>query len=351
MKLSIQNAATAVALALSTYSMKSTYEDVSIDTPAVVVQNKSKPAELGTNDETSWTKIRDLLEYIQRFESTGAAKSQGVLSAYEVVHGGIAAVDRPSVVLTRMTVAEVLAWQETIDSLYKSEAAGAYQVMEDTLRGLVETGQIDPEAVFNEATQDNVAELLMERRGLSQFIAGDITAEEFADNLAREWASFPVMRDQKGASRHVKRGQSYYAGDGLNKAHADPDEFLNMVKGIVMVPAASPEGTKVVNADVPEEVQSQPVRSEVRANATTAGTIALGATKLIDSQITIDGQIDLTNYHAWNITTKAKYEFETQTYKIGGSATYKRDNLSYSFSGTHDSDDDTEFKAEVKYRF
>lgn len=180
--------------------------------------------------EPAPTGIRSLMEFIQRFESSGAVKFQGVESAYQVVYGGIAAADRPTVALTTMTVAEVLAWQDGIDGSYLSEAVGAYQVLEDTLRGLVDSGQIDPGLLFNETTQDTVAKLLMERRGLSKYLAGELSAEDFADNLAREWASFPVVRDQKGANRHVKRGQSYYAGDGLNKAHADVGEFLNVVR-------------------------------------------------------------------------------------------------------------------------
>lgn len=38
-----------------------------------------------------------------------------------------------------------------------------------------------------------------------------------------EWASFPVLVGTKGQKRTVKRGQSYYAGDGLNKALVAPD--------------------------------------------------------------------------------------------------------------------------------
>jgi muramidase (phage lysozyme) len=179
------------------------------------------------------SRVRGLLDYIQRYESEGATKSQGVESAYLVVYGGIASGDRPSVRLTNMTVAEVLAWQDSIDAKYSSEAAGAYQVMEDTLRDLVKAARVDANALFDEKVQDTVAELLLERRGLSEFMSGKISAEDFADQLAREWAGFPVVRDQMGHKRYVQRGQSFYAGDGLNKAHADPDEFLSVLRSIL----------------------------------------------------------------------------------------------------------------------
>ena len=42
--------------------------------------------------------------------------------------------------------------------------------------------------------------------------------------LAKEWASFPVPSRMRGAHRTVERGQSYYAGDGVNKALISPDK-------------------------------------------------------------------------------------------------------------------------------
>jgi len=300
-----------------------------------------------TTEDDPFTNVRELLEYIQRFESSGAVNSQGVQSAYEVVYGGIDAADRPAA-LTSMTVAEVLAWQDSIDARYPSEAAGAYQVMEDTLRGLVDSGQVSPDAVFNEATQDFVANLLMERRGLSKFVAGKLSAEKFADNLAREWASFPVVRNQQGAKRYVERGQSYYAGDGLNKAHADADEFLGVVEGILLPPGELLEATTTTTWNAQEQTREH---REASANASKTGTVTLGATKPVDGPVKFNGQIDLINYRDWKVTTNAAYVFESNSYQVGGTATYAKDNLSFSFSGEHDTDDSTEFSAEMKLRF
>ncbi|UWQ29088.1 hypothetical protein [Leisingera sp. M523] len=312
-----------------------------IETGAAIV-------EMGTFEEDPFAEVRGLLGYIRRFESVGAATSQGVQSAYQVVYGGIAATDRPTEALTSMTVAKVLAWQDSIDARYPSEAAGAYQVMEDTLRGLVDAGQIDPDAIFNEATQDYVAELLMKRRGLSKFVTGEISTEEFADNLAREWASFPVVRDQQGAKRYVERGQSYYAGDGLNKAHADPDEFLSIVERIRVTSTELPEDTTTAASKAPEQVTK---RREPSENASETGAVTLGATKWADGPIEISGQFDFVDQYGWNILSNAEYVFESDIYEIGGSATYEKDDLSFSFSGAHDAGDNTEFSAEVEYRF
>lgn len=61
---------------------------------------------------------------------------------------------------------------------------------------------------------------LLRGRGMQRFLDGQIDVDDMALGLAKEWASLPVPNDMKGASRQIKAGQSYYAGDGLNKAHA-----------------------------------------------------------------------------------------------------------------------------------
>jgi len=337
------------ALSVGTYKLQSS-TDLFVE---AVEQIETETTIVGIDaiGEVPSATVAGLTEYIQRFESAGAVNSQGVQSAYQVVYGGIASGDRPTVALTRMTVAEVLAWQDSIDSRYLSEAAGAYQVMEDTLRDLVKAGKVDPEAVFNKATQDAVAKLLMERRGLSKFVAGEISAKDFAANLAREWASFPVVRDQQGAHQKVARGQSYFAGDNLNKAHADVDEFLEVIEGVLAGSADSPKDSTVASVSALGQARPEPMQSEASSNASNSGNVTLGATKPVDGPIKINGKIDLVNYHDWNITTDAEYEFESDSYKFGSSASYEKDDLSFSFSGTHDSDDNSEFDVEVKYHF
>lgn len=178
-------------------------------------------------------RLDPLFDLLIKHEIGGAAQQQGVPSPYHVVSGLIAPTRRPPKPLTEMTVGEVLAWQASIDKFQMSEAAGAFQVMEDTLRDLVKSGKVDRDMLFNKTGQRHVAKLLLERRGLNDFLAGQMTLQTFADQLAREWASFPVMSDQRGQRRWVKRGQSYYAGDGLNKAFADPDEVIEALNQVL----------------------------------------------------------------------------------------------------------------------
>ena len=54
-----------------------------------------------------------------------------------------------------------------------------------------------------------------------------------ARNLAMEWASLPVLIACQGAHRRVAAGETYYAGDKLNRALVPPDHVrvvLNEVK-------------------------------------------------------------------------------------------------------------------------
>lgn len=168
--------------------------------------------------------VKPLLDFIAKPESGGD---------YNVVWGRIKPADRPKRPLVSMTIAEVLAWQESIDAQYQSEAAGRYQIMEDTLRPLPAAAGLKMYDLFNEANQDALATVLLRRRGLDKFIAGQIGAEEFANSLAREWASLPVVTGPKA-------GRSFYAGDGLNKSHVSVEEFLAAVRAVKDIPAPTP---------------------------------------------------------------------------------------------------------------
>ena len=163
----------------------------------------------------------EILAIIRKHESGGN---------YNIVWGGIAAKDQPPRQLTQMTIAQVLAWQDSIDSDYMSEAAGAYQILEDTLRGLYRSAGLSPASLFNVANQDRLAVALLERRGLSRYRQGDLTEKDFGQNLAKEWASFPAQtKDKRG---RTATGQSYYAGDGLNRSLTSKSQVLSAIRRI-----------------------------------------------------------------------------------------------------------------------
>lgn len=160
--------------------------------------------------------LKPLLALIRRHESNGD---------YNAIWGGIARKDYPEKPLTAMSIGEVLYWQDKVDKDYQSEAVGAYQFLEDTLRDIYVPAGFDGGSPFDEATQDALAEFLLRRRRLSDYLAGIISAEDFGNHLAKEWASFPVVTGPN-------RGRSYYAGDGLNMAHAKPAEVIAAIRAI-----------------------------------------------------------------------------------------------------------------------
>lgn len=141
---------------------------------------------------------------------------------YEVIYGHRQ--DRLSKPLTRMTVDEVIAAQRTWSRSHGSSAAGAPQFIRKTLIGLKEELGLRGSQIFDANLQDRLAYHLLIRRGYHQFVNGEIDRTEFGRRLAGEWASFPVLDGTRGAHRHVQRGQSYYAGDSLNKALVSPEK-------------------------------------------------------------------------------------------------------------------------------
>lgn len=176
-------------------------------------------------------RVDPLLDFIGHYEAKGS---------YSIVWGRIKKQHLPPKELPKMTIAEVLGWQDRIDPFYMSEAAGKFQVLEDTLRDVYPEAGLRLSDLFDEKGQKKIALALMRRRGLERYVNGQITAEKFANSLAKEWASLPLVNGPK-------KGLSYYSGDGLNKAHAPVGPFLDAIRQLKKPPfndAVPPEETK-----------------------------------------------------------------------------------------------------------
>lgn len=173
--------------------------------------------------------VKPLLDFIGKIEGRGD---------YNIVWGGIKAKDWPPKHLTTMTIREVLAWQDKIDPRYQSEAAGVYQILEDTLRGLYAEAGLTLDSLFDRAGQDALAVQLLKRRGLKKFLAGQMSVNDFCNSLAVEWASLPVVSGPK-------TGKSFYGGDGLNKSLVSVKAFTDVVSSIrPSIPNPRPEPAK-----------------------------------------------------------------------------------------------------------
>lgn len=186
---------------------------------------------------------RALLDFIYRTE-TGLDRP----ACYEVIYGRKQ--DQLKKPLTTMTIGEIVDAGPSWTKRFGSSAAGAAQFMRATLQGLAKDypDDINGSTVLDGAMQDRLGYALLLRRGYVSFMAGRITRTEFGKRLAMEWASFPVLEGCPGAHRPVARGQSYYAGDGQNKALVHPQTVERLLDTVYKMGAGGEAG-----ADLPEE--------------------------------------------------------------------------------------------------
>lgn len=158
--------------------------------------------------------ISQILDVIGRAEAP---------SGYDTVYAGSKV--RPSRPITSMTVSQVMDWQRaSIAAGSVSSAAGRYQIIYKTLRGLVSSGVLRAGELFNASAQDRAAHALMKGRGLDSYQSGTMSAETFANNLAKEWAGLPVVSGSKA-------GRSYYDGYAGNSATVQPADVLAALSG------------------------------------------------------------------------------------------------------------------------
>ncbi len=183
--------------------------------------------------------------------------------------------------LTDLTIGEVLARGSTWPKAHGSSACGRYQFMAGpghTLAGLCKELRLKSDQVFDADLQDRLGYHLLRRRGYDQFAAGELSAVEFAKRLAQEWASLPVLAATKGAKRFVLRGQSYYVGDGLNKALVTPER----VEAVLAATTALIRGQPVAPTLQAEAKKVEEKATTEAAGAATTGVGTAGAAAVID---------------------------------------------------------------------
>jgi muramidase (phage lysozyme) len=174
-------------------------------------------------------------------------RSKEAPKGYGQVYGGSPIAEDVS----RMTLSRVRKFQnQMLAAGSKSTACGGYQFIKKTLVATMLEMGLRGDEVWTPELQDRMAVHLLEKRKLSEYLAGRITREDFANNLAMEWASLPVVTAIRGAHRQLKPGQSYYAGDGLNKAHHDPKAVLSAIDALKGGPPA-PDGDPGLPSDPP----------------------------------------------------------------------------------------------------
>lgn len=180
--------------------------------------------------------------------------------------------------LTALTIGEVLdkgpTWsRKTSEGGHGSSACGRYQFMAGrghTLQGLADELRLRPSQKFDPDLQDRLAYHLLRRRGYDEWMEGKLSDSAFALNLAKEWASLPVL----------STGRSYYAGDGLNKALVTPARFLAVLAEAKRHPAPAPAPVAprpVPHIPTPEVTTVEQTKSIFASKTFWSSAIGLGA--------------------------------------------------------------------------
>lgn len=124
--------------------------------------------------------------------------------------------------LADLTVREVRALQEGLVRRNGGSAVGRYQIIDDTLDGLVVRLGLTGSERFTPALQDRLALHLARDAGLQAWLTGALSDERFAANLARVWAGLP--------GDHSDR--SVYAGIQGNRATLGWRTVVASLRGI-----------------------------------------------------------------------------------------------------------------------
>ena len=172
-----------------------------------------------------------LLDAIAKGESAGAggydAMNQGTVGTAGKVIGSGNSEKIIGKKLTDMTIGEIMnrGAKET-DNAQKRKAdglifaAGKYQIVPKTLKGLIDAGIASRDEKFSPEVQDRLGMELIRQTGALK-MASEGRYDDAQNALAKVWAGIPLATDtmNKASGRMMKAGQSYYAGPG-NKAHA-----------------------------------------------------------------------------------------------------------------------------------
>lgn len=185
-----------------------------------------------------------LLDFIAGYEAP---------RGYDTVYGNkMSQMPKP---LTRMTVDEAIAQGSWRTKTFGSSACGRYQFMKATLSGLKASQRLTGNEVMTPDLQDRLGYALLLGRGYVKFMSGAMSLTAFGNEIAKEWASFPVL----AATNGKRRGQSYYAGDGLNHVLVGPEPVERVLTAMRAAPVVAVAEPQMVEPDAPILAPRAPV--------------------------------------------------------------------------------------------
>ena len=126
---------------------------------------------------------------------------------------------------TKMTISEV--------ARKATGAVGMFQNMPEFLVKRARAVELNPaRSKYNKSNQRKIAKYLIGKgqAGVTPQMMKD-DPDEAMIRLSRVWAAIPVPKDMQGHTRMLKKGESYYAGVGSNKAHITPEMMYKAMAG------------------------------------------------------------------------------------------------------------------------
>ena len=140
--------------------------------------------------------------------------------------------------LTKYTIGEIQQFQDRgRDSKGQLWATGRYQIIPDTLDGLLKKANINSSDKYNEENQNKLGlQLLANRSSIRKYITQEIAdtkenLESASLSMAKIWASIGVPYTMKGRYGTIQKNQSYYAGGG-DKASESTEEVQKALKDL-----------------------------------------------------------------------------------------------------------------------
>jgi hypothetical protein len=163
------------------------------------------------------------------------AKGESSAAGYDSANKGKAG-DTPRGIpgLSKMTVGEVMALQSKKELF----AAGRYQIIPETLAGLVQSGVVKPGDIFSPVVQDKLAMTLVNRRLAKG--GSDSIKQQF--ELSKEFASI----------ENPYTGKSYHEGKGNNKASISTNQIQLALRGN----GGAPSGGSGGGSNAPEPTRT-----------------------------------------------------------------------------------------------
>jgi hypothetical protein len=196
-------------------------EEVVVSAP----KSQSQPQATGTlNASTYESRLAQLAEVIASGESRGD---------YNIFNKGTIGKNAGKVAredLSKMTITEYLRRGSLgKDDPQKMFAVGKYQIIPDTMRNIVKGLGLDPNTTtLTPEVQDRMFRYLVDGKpAVRKYLEGksdDANAAILA--LSKEWASVGVPVDTMRNGKLIKAGESYYSGEGGNKAHTSPTAVM-----------------------------------------------------------------------------------------------------------------------------